>query len=153
MLNPAILTQNSPINVLLVDDDGDDFLFFKKALDYQVFNTTFNRVANGDKLAELLNDGTMPMPDIIFMDVNMPGKNGYDCVIEMKESKTLDKIPIVMYSTCYQEFVADVLYNMGANFYIKKPVGFSEIKNVIQKALCFVTENKSYSPTRANFVL
>lgn len=153
MLKPAIYTQNSPINVLLVDDDGDDFLFFKKALDNQVFNTKFSRVISGDKLTEILNDESLPVPDIIFLDVNMPGKNGYDCVIEMKESKRLDKIPIVMYSTCYQEFVADVLFNMGANFYIKKPVGFSEIKNVIHKALCFVTENKSYSPTRANFVL
>ena len=153
MANSKVQIPTSQINVLLVDDDGDDFLFFKKALDNQVFNTNLNRVANGNKLTDLLNDENMPIPDIVFLDVNMPGKNGYDCVIEMKESKRLDKIPIVMYSTCYQEFVADVLYNMGANFYIKKPVEFQDIKNVIQKALCFITENKNYSPTRANFVL
>ena len=75
----------------------------------------------------------MPIPDIVFRDVDMPGKNGYYYVIEMKESTRLNKIPIVMYSTCYQEFVADVLYNIGANFYIKKTVGFQEIKVLFKK--------------------
>ena len=97
-------------------------------------------------MSELLNDVNMPIPGIVFLDVNMPDKNGYDCVIEMKQYTRLSKIPIVIYSTCFQEFVASVLYNMGTYFYIKKQVGFQEIKSIVQKALCFKAEN-NYSPT------
>ena len=141
------------INVLLVDDDRDDFLIFKRALEHQVFRTHLERVSNGDDLFTLLADEKATWPHVIFLDVNMIGKNGYDCLLEMKDSRKLDKIPIVMYSTAYEEFVADVLYEMGANFYIKKPAAFSLIRNVIEKALCFVTENEHYLPTRKNFVL
>ncbi len=141
------------VNVLLVDDDRDDYLIFKSALEHQVFRTHLERVSSGDGLFELLADQNATWPHVIFLDINMIGKNGYDCLLEMKESKRLDKIPIVIYSTCYEEFVADVLYDMGANFYIKKPAEFTNVRKLIEKALCFVTENEHYSPTRKNFVL
>ena len=109
---------------------------------------------SGDLLFELLADeSSTQLPHVIFLDINMIGKNGYECLIEMKESNLLNKLLIVIYSTCYEEFVADVLYDKGAIFFIKKPPEFNNIRNVIEKALCFVTENENYSPTRKNFVL
>jgi len=143
----------TPLQVLLVDDDKDDYLIFQKALDHQVFKTKLDRVSDGDTLMEILRDDNKTLPDVIFLDISMPGKNGYDCLIEIKQVERLEKIPIIMYSTSYQKDVADILFEMGANYYIKKRGAFSEVKNVIEKALVFISENGNHAPTRANFIL
>ncbi len=83
----------------------------------------------------------------------MVGKNGYDCLLELKDSRKLDKMPIVMYFTAHEEFVADVLYDMGATVYINKPSSFDDMKIVLQKALCFVTYNLHNQPSRENFLI
>lgn len=106
-----------------------------------------------DQLMELLNNEELLLPDVIFLDVNLPDKNGYDCLLDIIETKRLDSVHIIMYSTSYQENVADVLFELGAKFYIKKPTEFNGVKSVIQKALRFVSDKASFLPSRANFLL
>ena len=148
-------TNNSAtaINILLVDDDKDDYSIFEEALQSQVFETCLYRVVDGDNLMAVLNDEAATLPDVIFLDINMPGKNGYDCLLEMKDSKRLENIPVIIYSTSYQKDVADVLCDLGANFYIKKPNDFTAVKDVLQKALCYISQNEDYIPTSAHFLL
>ena len=141
------------IKVFLVDDDQDDYLFFKKALQFQVFKTTLQKITCGEDLMDELNDENLVLPDVIFLDINMPEKDGYACLVDIKDSARLKNIPTVMYSTSYQKDVADMLFEIGADFFIKKPKDFNDVRKAIEKALCFVTENEQYSPTRDNFLI
>ena len=140
------------INILLVDDDAEDYMIFKNALSFQVFKTSLERIIDGDMLMQRLHNEDLQLPDVIFLDVNMPGKNGYDCLLEIRESPRLENIQVVMYSTSYHKDVADILFKVGANYYVKKPSYFKDIKKIIEKVLCFVSENQFYSPVRQNFV-
>lgn len=141
------------IKVLLVDDDNDDYLLFKKILDYQVFKTSLQLVINGDNFMAKLNDENLELPDVIFLDVNMPIRDGYSCLVEIKDLPRLKNIPIVMYSTSYERNVADMLFEMGADYFIQKPTDFEQLRELIERALCFVSENAHYSPTRKNFLI
>ena len=58
-----------------------------------------------------------------------------------------------MYSATYQKDVADLLFELGANYFIKKPLRFKDTKKAIERALCFVSQNALFSPTRADFVI
>ena len=141
------------IKVLLVDDDNDDYLLFKKILDYQVFKTSLQLVINGDNFMAKLNDENLELPDVIFLDVNMPIRDGYSCLVEIKDLPRLKNIPIVMYSTSYERNVADMLFEMGADYFIQKTMDFGDLRMLIERALCFVSENAHYSPTRKNFLI
>ena len=130
---------------MFVDDDNDDYLFFKKILDYQVFKTSLQLILNGEHLMEKLNEETLELPDVIFLDINMPLRDGYSCLVEIKDAPRLANIPIVMYSTSYERNVADMLFEMVADYFIEKPTDFEQIRKLIERALCFVSENGYYS--------
>ena len=141
------------LKVLLVDDDNDDYLFFKKVLDYQVFKTSLQLIINGEDLLEKLNDEKLVLHDVIFLDINMPLRDGYSCLVEIKDAPRLNKIPIVIYSTQYERNVADMLFEMGADYYIKKATEFDSLRKLIERALCFVIENEGYAPLQKDFLI
>ena len=90
-------------NVLLVDDDKDDCLFFKEALDELPINVNLTTVYDGDQMINLLKKNEL-YPSVIFLDLNMPRKNGMECLMEIKsnaefEINKMNKIPIVLFST------------------------------------------------------
>ena len=84
------------------------------------------------------------MPDVIFLDINMPEKDGYTLLVDIKDLKRLQNIPVVIYSSSFQRDVADMLFEIGANYYIKKPTEFKDVKRMIEKVLCFISENEHY---------
>ena len=75
----------------------------------------------------------------------MPFRDGYSCLLEIKDAPRLAKISIVMYSTSYERNVADMLFEMVADYFIEKPTDFEQIRKLIERALCFVSENGYYS--------
>ena len=66
--------------ILLADDDKNDQLLFKEALEELPVTTHLASVENGEQLMQLLNDGKELLPDILFLDLNMPRKNGFTCL-------------------------------------------------------------------------
>lgn len=145
---------NQVFDILLADDDPDDCMFFQDALDDLAVAAEFNTVKNGVELMNYLkNETTGHFPDVLFLDLNMPCKSGLECLSELKQDETLKQIPVIIYSTSSNPEMMDLLYDRGAQFYIRKPADFANLKSVIYKALCLSTPRKTLQPTRENFMI
>jgi CheY-like chemotaxis protein len=136
----------APLNILLADDDKDDRLLFDKALKAMPFPTHLITVHDGEQLMNYLSENSDHLPDVLFLDINMPRKNGFECLSEIKENKKLKDIPIVMFSTSYprdinyEQEIINRLLKIGAYDYIRKPDDFSRLKQAIRAALTNVME-------------
>lgn len=139
-------------HILLADDDSDDCDFFKEALDGLQEHTRLTTVNNGERLMELLNTNEQ-LPDIIFLDINMPRKNGFECLSEIKLSKRLKEIPVIMFTTTYEQGVVNRLYENGAQHFICKPAVFSQFKKIIQHSLTLVAIGVIAQPIKEKFML
>ena len=133
--------QKPPLNILLADDDADDRSFFENALKEIPINTRLIAVNDGEQLMDYLSKNTEQLPDVLFLDLSMPRKGGFECLTEMKDDIKLKDIPIVMFSTSYtQDFnyelgMIGVLYKLGVQDYIRKPGTIAELKELILHSL------------------
>lgn len=120
--------------ILLIDDDADDREVFGEALQ-SINNTIILRTAiDGVDALEKLN-GTFPqLPDLIFMDLNMPKMNGKQLLQELKNHKYFSHIPVLIYSTSTYNEDKDDTIAMGAADFIVKPNSYTELCRVIQGA-------------------
>lgn len=139
------------LTVLLAEDDQDDREFFKDAAESLRHPISVTSVNDGEQLLNYLLQNTTNLPDIIFLDMNMPRKNGMECLVEIKKSVQFNLIPIVMYSTSLNEDIADRLYELGAHYYIRKQ-GLAELKKNIEGVLERVAESQ-LQPTRNHFII
>jgi CheY-like chemotaxis protein len=147
--------------ILLADDDSDDCLLFRDALSCLLFrdalselavSTQLTTVHNGEQLMQLLNKNE-PVPDILFLDLNMPRKNGFDCLVEIKQNEKLKTLPVITISTSFEQEAVSRLYKNGAQHYIRKPSEFSRLKNMIQHAITLTTNANTVQPLKEHFVL
>lgn len=117
--NNPLLTKTIT-NIVLAEDDIDDQNIFQIAL--QEINPAIHTqfVSNGKELLVLLQN---TRPDIVFLDLEMPYKNGLECLIEMRNNPELEKIPVVVFSSTTKPSNIQTAYEMGAHlFFIKPPV-------------------------------
>jgi CheY-like chemotaxis protein len=140
------------LNILLADDDKDDRFFFNKILGELPVKTQLATVEDGEKLMAYLSNNETNLPDILFLDLNMPRKNGAECLEEIKADKNLEDLPVIIYSTSLHENVADQMYQMGAHYYIRK-TDLMELKKVIHQVLRLMLETNFERPVRDKFVL
>lgn len=138
-------------NLLLADDDEDDCAFFKEALDEIVVPADLVTVNDGVELMKFLAVNTLP--DILFLDLNMPRKNGHECLTEIKQKEELKDLPVIIFSTSLDNEIVDKMYEKGATYYIRKPGDFSKLKKVIENALITASQNNFKQPARAEFIL
>jgi CheY-like chemotaxis protein len=139
--------------LLLADDDKDDCLFFKDALEELPVTANLTTVHDGEQLMQLLTERTGDLPQVLFLDLNMPRKNGFECLSEIKENEKLKQIAVIIFSTSFEQDVVNLLYKKGAQYYIRKPAEFSQLKKVIHQALILATQENILQPTKENFVL
>lgn len=141
-------------NLLLADDDEDDCDFFKEALDELTLPVSLVTVNDGVQLMDFLADHSRDnLPDLLFLDLNMPRKNGSECLKEIKESENLKNLPVIIFSTSLDNSIVDVMYAKGATYYIRKPGEFSQLKKVIENALVLASQNNFKQPRREQFIL
>ena len=138
--------------ILLADDDVDDCLFFKNALEELPVSARLSTVHNGEELMNFLRDNAQ-LPDILFLDLNMPRKNGFDCLAEIKKDEKLKALPVIILSTSLNQESANLLYKNGAQHYIRKPNEFSQLKNLIHTAITLASLNNTIQPAKEHFVL
>lgn len=129
------------LNILLADDDIDDCLFFKEALEALPVITKLKVVYDGDELMNYLTDNKAQLPHVLFLDINMPRKNGFECLIEIKQHKNLSAMPVVIFSTSYEQEVVNLLYKNGAQYFIRKPPEFRQFKKIIFHVLTLITQD------------
>ena len=121
---------------MLIDDDEDDQEFFTLALEESSPDISCVVAGNGIEGLHMLHSG-MQLPDIIFLDLNMPMMGGKECLIELKRSELLKHIPVVIYSTTSDSFEIGDLLNLGAEECVSKPAKLSEVSAIQQKFATF----------------
>ena len=141
--------KNAVINILLADDDKDDRLFFENALKEITIPTQLKTVNDGEELMDYLGKNLKHLPDILFLDLSMPRKTGYECLTEIKENIKLKEIHVVVFSTSYSRDkvyelnLANRLFEIGAQNYIRKPGDFKQLRNIIELSLTKLLELQS----------
>ena len=140
------------LKILLADDDTDDCLFFRKALEELLLPAHLTTVPDGEQLMNYLSENSENLPDILFLDISMPRKNGLDCLSEIKQNKKMKDLPVVMLSTSNSKDTINMVFEIGAHVYIHKPGDFAQLKQVIHHALPIATE-KSFSNSPVKYIL
>jgi CheY-like chemotaxis protein len=140
------------LRILLADDDTDDCLFFKKALGELSISASLTAVHNGEDLMNYLTEHTEHLPHVLFLDINMPRKNGAECLSDIRANAKLKNLPVVMFSTSNSWEVINRLFKSGANVYIHKPSDFGQLKQVIHHALPLAAE-KIFSNSPLKYLL
>ncbi len=141
------------IKILLADDDLGDCMLFKDALEELPISTRLTIVHNGEQVVEELNREGMKLPDVLFLDLNMPRKNGFAALGEIKRHPEMEKLPVIIISTSSELDSIKKVFRDAAHYYICKPVDFSQLKKVIYEALTLITIKNSPLPLEANFMI
>lgn len=132
-------SQRRPITILLADDDADDRMLAKDALEENRLANDLRFVEDGEELLDyLLQRGRYadperaPRPGLILLDLNMPRKDGREALREIKAHADLRRIPIVVLTTSKAE--EDILrtYDLGVNSFITKPVTFAGLVDLMR---------------------
>jgi CheY-like chemotaxis protein len=136
--------------ILIAEDDKDDFLFFKEAL--QKISLTYNvtRAANGLECITYLKAGNKPK--LIFLDLNMPVKNGLDCLKFIKDTDNLKDIPVIIYSTSHYIKDIDCAYRNDAHYYVVKPACADMLVDILHLLINKLVETLE-RPGKESFVL
>jgi CheY-like chemotaxis protein len=141
-----------PFQVLLADDDNDDRFFFARALSELPIPTQLSTIEDGEQLMNYLTENHNMLPDIVFVDLNMPKKNGIECLSEIKSTEKLKLLPVVIISTSVLDDVADLIYEGGAHYYVRK-TNVADLKKSLLHVLTLLVKNKFFRPARNKFVL
>lgn len=124
------------VHILIADDDEDDCLLLRKALNRNRLANRLDRVADGEELMDYLyGRGAyvgQELPGLILLDLNMPRMDGREALREIRGSELLRHIPVVVLSTSRDEEDVYRSYDVGANSYIQKPVTFEGLVEVIR---------------------
>lgn len=138
-------------HVLLADDDAEDRELFQELMHEIMPNVKISMAVNGKNLIDMLNDGTAP--DIIFLDLNMPLKNGHECLNEIRNNTAWSAIPVIIYSTSRNPNDIEATFKSGANFYFPKPDSFRDFKTIMKRLLDFDVTEFVQQTQRERFVL
>jgi CheY-like chemotaxis protein len=119
----------------IIDDDIDDQQFLVEALVENDQSSQCFKAPNGEVAINNLKKAIIPLPDAIFLDLNMPGLTGKQCLVELKQTASLQHIPVIIYSTSSNKKEIQETLEMGAFSFLIKKSSFQELR----KELSFIT--------------
>lgn len=137
------------LSVFYLDDDQDDLMFFEEALSF--ISKSFGKVFN----QHLINDGTeflkritqdKSVHRVVFLDINMPVKNGFYYLNELRQDEELSQVPVIMFSTSINEEYILRSQQVGANYYAVKPYTFNELLQILKKVISMDFERETAPP-------
>ena len=143
----------SIMNIVLADDDEDDRLLFDEAITEIDVKTKLSLFNDGKALMDYLVLPETVLPEIVFLDLNMPIKNGMQCLNEIRKHDKLKELCVAIYSTSSSEQDIENTFVNGANVYINKPNSFSALKKAIDKVLKINWQYHTSALNRDNFLL
>ncbi len=119
--------------IILLDDDDEEHILFKEVADDFVEINSVISFFKGNELLAHLNDSSAIIPDILFLDLNMPILSGIDCLVEIRKDTRFKNLPIASYSTSSSKNDMKIAYQNGADFYINKPFEYSGMEKILRK--------------------
>ena len=117
--------------ILLADDDSDDTEMFREALADTADNIVCHFAVNGRELLDKL-EKLNEKPQLIFLDLNMPVMDGWQCLKMLKTDPRHQHIPVIMISTSSHQREMDMAIDQGALCYFVKPYNFKDLKQMLQ---------------------
>lgn len=115
----------------MAEDDKDDFLLLKEAIEEVLPKFNIDHSRDGYEFLQKINDDLEA--DLIFLDLNMPKRNGIDCLIEIRQKKKLHSTPVIIYSTSSNFEDIDACYKNGCSLYLVKPDSYKDLVTQIRK--------------------
>ncbi len=136
--------------IYYAEDDKDDAELFVSAIQEITDDTEIILSTNGSELFGNLNGKVPPIPQFLFLDLNMPLKSGHECLIEIKANTFYNSMRVIVLSTSCTSHDIDRTFVSGADYYICKPSRYDQYRAAIKKVL-----NASYTrkPSREEFVI
>jgi DNA-binding response OmpR family regulator len=123
----------------MIDDDEEDFVLVKGALASRRLKVDLYWAQDGEEAMNFLfrrgEYANAPAPNLILLDLNMPGKDGFEVLRDLKAHQNLRKIPVVILTSSRDERSVSRGYNIGASSFMLKPLTFDEMANAMQ-SLC-----------------
>lgn len=138
------------LKVVLAEDDVDDVFVFELAIKELNIKVDLNHVNDGEKLLNLLKQF---LPDMIFLDIDMPCKNGIACIVEIRKNRDLDNVPVIMISSHTNSKYIDDSYSNGANYYLIKANSVKQLSESLNKIFIIDWKKIVYFPTKDKFVI
>ncbi len=133
-----MVNKKKPI-ILMAEDDDDFYTLFKEAFKQLDSAGEIRRVEDGEALMDYLlrrgeyqNPDLSPAPGIIFLDLNMPKKNGLEALREIRSNPALRSIPVVMLTVSNNKSDVLLSYKLGVNSFVTKPYEFNRLVEVLK---------------------
>lgn len=129
MINAAAV---NPTKFLIVDDDSDDTDLFAEAVTAVEPETVCYRAGDGVDALEQLCSSNIDEPDIIFLDLNMPNMNGWECLNRLKSDVQLKDIPVIVHTTSTSTQDRKMAMQLGAICFFTKPDDFKMLQLMLK---------------------
>lgn len=125
-----------PVEILLVEDNIGDVELTQEAFIKAKIANNLRVVGNGDEALEFLYqrgkyEGSV-RPDLILLDINMPGKNGKEVLAVIKDEDVLKEIPVIVLTSSEAEMDVAKSYELHANAYIVKPMNLAQFLHIVE---------------------
>ncbi|MGB3144207.1 MAG: response regulator [Maribacter sp.] len=138
--------------IAVVDDDQDDRELFIDVVKEIENCLEILQFENGSTFLNYLKKSKSDLPNLVFLDLNMPMMGGMQCLVRLREFVNAKELPVVIYSTSSSTQYIDEAYSLGANLYIPKPNDFNALKRCVDSVLKMVLEEKMKIPTKETFL-
>ena len=123
---------NSVEHILLADDDKDHIMLFERLITNNYPSVRVSYVNDGEQLIHFLH---LHKVDLLFLDLNMPCKDGYECLQEIRKDRSLRDLPIIVYSSSAHMSDIQKSFVHRADFYLVKPFSTEHLKNALKAIL------------------
>jgi len=120
--------------IMMAEDDEEDVDLFKDVLSDLAVDVKLQVAANGVELMKMLSE-TEIFPELVFLDLNMPLKNGMLCLEEIKTNQRWKNIKVIILSTSSHQDQIKAAYDKGADFYLTKSASYTDFKNAVAACL------------------
>jgi len=148
-----MLEKGDKLNVILVDDDPDDRMLFEEVFSELRIQSSLFLFQNGLEFLAYLDRPQAPIPDLIFLDLNMPIMGGIEALEHIKRSEKYSNVPIAIYSTSSSDKDIEESLARGANVYITKPTDYGKLKRILGEVLKIQWQYLSGAMLLDNFVM
>lgn len=129
--------KTTAMTVLIADDDADDRMFLEQAMRQNGYDQNIRFVEDGEELMDYLrqqgryNEQNAPWPNILLLDLNMPRKNGFQALSEIKDDPNLRRLPVVVMTTSSADEDVVKTYMLGVNSFVTKPFNFNRLVEMV----------------------